>query len=702
MNVLSIPAHAEVRSELARAIGAKRVQVAEAFARSFEQIPRWKALADEQAGNRAEYVETHFAVFADYAYEYFERDDVTFKHLFIGEAIKSLYEPASDVAAAAALARDVLSAQRASLRSVLEDTASTQALSFLDDMLADVLHTLTREAPKVQRILLVGDCLFLDIIPFVVAGALEQGIRLMPEYITSKNPVALRDELRAASSTRFDLVFFSPFTYEFSPAYAQLAEWRNAFMGGSSLQQVVDEAWFEAKATIDLLADLFDCPIHIHNSSAIVREESATKRLVKLKASAKVRAAARAQVNECLERHLQARNSESFEHLFVLDEDAIVQEVGELEAGAYFYKTALQHPARLGQMLARHYGDILFVSAWLLKKKVVVCDLDNTLWDGVIGEGAVSHFHDRQEILLALKKKGVVLAINSKNDPLNVHWRDGSLCDDDFVCAAISWDPKVHGMKRIQSSLNLKMKDYVFVDDREDERELMRMTYPDVVCVDATLAETWRRFALWARLLEQDQEMDRTLMYKQREERKAFVKEDVASEEERTAMFGSLDLKLTIRQARPQDLKRIAELINRTNQFNLEGSRVTLNEVTAWSQSPDHLIVVGQTSDRFGDMGTTCVAAVHFDGEEMRLLPFVLSCRVFGYGIERGVMNHLRAMAQARSVKRIVGRYVKTPHNAPCQNFLAENGFVEDGPVWRSAVDGAPLANPHWLEVVTA
>ncbi len=702
MNVLSSNVHDERRREVAQALSAHRQRVGDAFARSFEQIPRWKALADEHAQEREEHVATHFIVFADYAAEYFERDDATFKHLFVGEAIKALYEPASDVAAAAALARNVLAEQRASLRTVLTGSLSDPALARLDELMVEVEQILSREAPKTQRILLVGDCLFLDIVPFVVADALAQGIRLIPEYVTSKNPVALRDELRAASANKYDLVFFSPFSYEFSPAYSQLSEWRNALMSESAVREVAREAWEDARTTIDLLADLFDCPIHVHNSSAIVREESAAKRVVKLKAAARQRLAAKAQVNEALAAHLQARNAETFQHLFLLDEDALVQAVGELEAGAYFYKTALQHPARLGQILAGEYADILYVSAWLMKRKVVVCDLDNTLWDGVIGEGAVSHFHDRQQTLLALKKKGVVLAINSKNDPANVHWRDGSLGDDDFVAASISWDPKVHGMKRIQSALNLKMKDYVFVDDREDERELMHMTYPDVACVDATLPQTWRRFALWARLLEEDLEMDRTLMYKQREERKAFVKEDVATEEERTAMFASLGLKLTILAARPQDLKRISELINRTNQFNLEGSRVTLKEVTDWSQSDDHLIVVGQTSDRFGDMGTTCVAAVQFDGEEMRLLPFVLSCRVFGYGIERGVMNHLRRVARARGVKRIVGRYTKTPHNAPCQNFLPENGFVEDGAVWRADVERTDIADPHWLEVATA
>ncbi len=701
MEVLTRNAAHDIGSPLARVLRANRGAVGDAMARGFDKSARWLALSTAQQGDRAEYVATHFAVFADYMIEYFERGDVTFKNLLIGETIKALYEPVSDPATARALAIEVLSEQRRLLRGLLEESLSPEAWNALDALLLETERILTAETAKTQRVLLVGDCLFLDIVPFIVAELLENGIRLTTDYVTSKNPVALRDELRQMSASKFDLVFFSPFSYEFSPAYAQLSEWRRAMTGEGEIETVVAEAWNDAREIIDLLADLFDCPIHVHNSAAIVREESAAKRLVKLKATAKIRAAARQRVNQLLVAHLSAKNQESFEHLFVVDEERIAHDAGEFEAGAYFYKSALQHPARFGQILAREYVDILVVTASLLKKKVVVCDLDNTLWDGVIGEGAVTHFHDRQQILLALKKKGVVLAINSKNDPANVHWRGGSLSDDDFVCAAISWDPKAQGMRRIQASLNLKMKDYVFVDDREDERELMHMTHPDVLCVDATLPATWRRFALWARLLEENVEMDRTLMYKQREERKAFVKEDVSSDEERRAMFASLGLKLAIAPAQAQDLKRITELINRTNQFNLEGSRVTFKEVTDWHQSPDHLIVVGQTSDRFGDMGTTCVAVARFDGADMILLPFVLSCRVFGYGIERGVMNHLRDQAQRRGVKRIVGRFVSTPHNSPSKNFLPDNGFIEDGPVWTAAPD--PRApDPDWLAISTA
>jgi len=685
--------------ELARSLRANRQDVADAIALAYEDTPKWKPQADAHRSNRDDYLAMNFHVYADYLIEFFGRGDVTFKHLFVGESIKSLYDPTLDDAAAKAQTLAVLSAQHRNIKALMHDELSPAAWELLESHLRDVERTLTAEAVKTQRVLLVGDCLFLDIVPYIVGELLDAGIRLVPDYASSKNPAALGDQLRAMSAKKFDLVFFSPLSYKFSFHFGQFEDWRRALMSDAAIHDLVQKTWNDTRRTIDLLADLFDCPIHVHNSSFVIREENEAKRLLKLFATARVRAAAKQRLNALIASHVQRKNAESFLHLFLFDEASMVQEFGAFKAGAYFYKNPIQHPAMMGRILAPTYADLVFVNAWMLKKKVVVSDLDNTLWAGVIGEGSVTHFHDRQSTLKALKDKGVVLAINSKNDPANVHWRGGTLSDEDFVCAAISWAPKVQGMKRIQEALNLKTKDYVFVDDREDERELVRMTYPDVLCLDATDPVAWRRLALWQRLLEDDPDMDRTLMYKQREARKAFIKDEVSSEEERVALYASLDLKMAISQAQPNDLKRVAELINRTNQFNLEGSRTSFKEVSDWHESPDHLILLGQTSDRFGEMGTTCVAVVRFDAGEMRLLPFVLSCRVFGYGIERGMMNHLKHLAQLRGAQRIVGRYVPTPQNAPCKDFLADNGFVEEGGAWALVPGSAVMPNPDWLAI---
>ena len=135
----------------------------------------------------------------------------------------------------------------------------------------------------------------------------------------------------------------------------------------------------------------------------------------------------------------------------------------------------------------------------LAKKKLIVCDLDNTLSRrGVIGEGQVSHYRDRQETLQALKKKGILLAINSKNNPANVRWNGAVLNDGDFVNAQINWQPKVLNMRRIAEELNLKLKDFLFLDDRADERGMVAEALPEVTSLDAENPDTWRRLALLA------------------------------------------------------------------------------------------------------------------------------------------------------------------------------------------------------------
>jgi FkbH-like protein len=692
----------EKNRKAARLVRSSSPQISQIVAQVLEvHIPRWQNEARNFAGDRSEYLAQQFVVFPNYIAEYFDRADATFLQLFVGEMLKALYLPDADQDEANALARVVTADIRQKVAALVSPALSNDVVSRLLVFLDEVSRILTAEPGKTQRVLFVGDCLFLDIVPFVAGPLLDLGIRLVADYATSKNPTVLHDQIRGLGAKKFDLVFFSPFSYEFSLEYNPLLDWKNLYISEEVIAERIERSWLEVRATIDVLADLFDCPIHVHNSAAIVREENAAKRVFKAKISERNRALGRTKINTLLSEYLERRNTETFKHLFLFDERSIVEQFGEIRAGAYFYKTPLQHPAVLGQILSCQYVDLVYVNAWLVKKKVVVCDLDNTLWEGVIGEGQVSHYHDRQCALKALRTRGIVLAVNSKNDPANVVWDDAALCEGDFAYSAISWEPKVHGMRRIQLELNLKIKDFVFIDDREDERALMHQCYPEIVCLDATDSRTWTRIGLWFRFLDDDPDMDRTLMYKQRDARKAFIKESVNSADQLAVLFNSLNLRLTIQRAKPDDLKRVVELINRTNQFNLEGSRTTFREVSGWHQSTDHVIILGQTSDRFGDMGTTCVTVVAFAGDEMTILPFVLSCRVFGYGIEIGVLNHLKVIARQRGMRRIVGRFQATSQNAPCKDFLATNDFVQQGEVWSFELSAESKPIPAWL-VVTA
>jgi FkbH-like protein len=645
------------------------------------------------------FVEREFSAYVDYLAYYFGQHERSFRQLFIGEKIKSLYDPQLDDSARLLQARDVGCSELAGLERVLRTRLSDAAWNLLTLELDAVTELLCTTKAHTQRVLLIGDCLFLDIVPFTFGDLLETGVSIMPDYAASKNPFELHNQLRKLAAERtFDLVFYSPFSYEFVPAYSRTADWRCALMSKDAVRTIVDDTWSQVRATLDLLTELFVCPIHVHNSSAIIREESPLKRLLKRYITRQRRCGARSLMNEQLEKYVANRNSGHVRNLFILDELQLVGLKGEHRAGAYHYCTELQHPARLGQFLAERYVDLIFVNSCLTSKKVVVCDLDNTLWRGVIGEGEVVHLHDRQRVLKILKRKGVILAVDSKNDPANVHFRGGSLEEEDFVSLQIGWQPKVQSMQRIQSDLNLKTKDFVFIDDRADEIELMHSAFPEVLCLDANDSRTWARLALWGALTEDDLEMDRTLMYKQRELREAFVPKDLNAGEQ-LAMFAGLNLCLRIARADVADLKRVTELINRTNQFNLEGSRTNLKEVRSWHRSSDHLILTGQASDRFGSMGTICIAVAQIATGDLRLKVFVLSCRVFGYGMECSVMNYLKSHAAASGLSRIVASYRPTQQNTPCKAFLGENGFEEAADVWIFPVGAPSQPDPQWLKV---
>ena len=221
-----------------------------------------------------------------------------------------------------------------------------------------------------------------------------------------------------------------------------------------------------AEPILALLADCFECPIFVHNASGLLRDERAIHRFVKQRLTKRIRGDVIRLCNRLLTGAIDRVNAGSVKHVHLLDEKRIVDRAGEFSAGAYFHKTDMQHPAAIGRLLAPTYVDLIYVYARLVGRKLVVCDLDNTLWKGVIGEGPVDHFLDRQRILKRLKERGVVLAILSKNDPANVSWQGGILAAEDFVYSAVSWDQKVKGMQRIETSLNLKNKDFVFIDDR--------------------------------------------------------------------------------------------------------------------------------------------------------------------------------------------------------------------------------------------
>ena len=663
---------------IANVLKSKRHEIANVFANALYLSPRWKSILESGKSHWNTFLEDEFFAYVEYLIRYFESDEETYKNLFLGEKLKSLYDLDLDSKSRHALARNIQAHEVSAFSILLKPELGDQWDVFMHEI-NEIYNLLTQETTNQQRIVFVGDCLFLDILPFCIGPLIANGISIEAYYVATKNPIEVRNELKKISDKKIDLVFFSPFTYEFSPNLSIMQHPKNALMKQLTVVDHLEDSWKDTEKTIETIADIFDCPAFIHNASFIIRDENKVKRLTKLKLTSRIRNFSKQWINEKVTHCLEKLNKASFRHLFLFDELKHLSSISEQRAGALLYNSKLQHPSVLGLTFAKPYIDIIYANTKLRKKKLVVCDLDNTLWDGVIGEGAVAHFHNRQKILKGLRNKGIVLAINSKNDPKNVHWTNATVTEGDFVYAAINWQPKVQNMSKIPDELNLKLNSFIFIDDRADELELMQSAYPDVLCLDATDPKTWERLAIWENTLEENQEMDRTLMYQQREKRKEFVKEEVTSEADKIAMFSSLVLNLQIKQPEKNEVKRITELINRTNQFNLEGARVSLKEMTDWYEDDDYIMLSGRTSDRFGDMGVTCVTVGQLVEKEFRIIAFVLSCRVFGYHFEHSVMNHLKQLAVKIGAKTIKAKYKATAVNAPCKDFLKENGFIDDG-----------------------
>jgi FkbH-like protein len=687
------------RVEIARVIGERTLRLAELFANATEFFPRW-ASAAAGVSNRVEYLKREFEVLPIYLREYFSANDDSFLALFVGERIKAFYDPTLSDNVRRDIVKRLCASERDALKNYLQPSLAPPQLDNVVSVLDRIHKQLLPEVAGSTKIVFFGDCLFLDIGGFILSPLLEEGIAAEITYITTRDLRQLGAQLKELAQNEFDLVFFSPFTYGFSPEFQKILNWRNAWLPRIQAEDLAVSLAQSAEPILALLADYFECPIFVHNASGLLRDERAIHRFVKQRLTKRIRGDVIRLCNRLLTGAIDRVNAGTVRRVHLLDEKRIVDRAGEFSAGAYFHKTDMQHPAAIGRLLAPTYVDLIYVYARLVGRKLIVCDLDNTLWKGVIGEGPVDHFHDRQRILKRLKERGVVLAILSKNDPANINWQGGILAAEDFVYSAVSWNQKVKGMQRIETGLNLKNKDFVFIDDRADERELMSDAFPRILCLDATDSGVWARLSAWADALDEEPGMDRTAMYVQREKRIHFTGQEEGESAVDPQLFAKLELKLRISSAGRDDLKRIVDLINRTNQFNLEGRRTSFREVSDWYLSGRHIILVGATADRFGDMGITCIAVVELAEHSARVLAFVLSCRVFGYGIERAVLNRIKKLAQERDVWRLEGRYTPTAQNMPCRDFFKENAFIDEGEVWACNLREPAPADPEWLTVV--
>jgi hypothetical protein len=427
-----MPAKTAVSSEIAQALKEQRDEIALALVTSVADWEKFSAEITSEAAIRM-FAQREMMAFVDYLITYFASGDPTYRDLYIGEKLKQCYFEADGPEEAIARRQRITTVDRKAMLGTLGARLAPRDRELLAAELDKMHAVITRPGTTLCRALFVGDCLFLDILAFLTAPLADAGIRLVPTFVTSKLINGQHRELRRLDGKQFDLVFYSPLTYAFHLEFSEVQSVRAALRRPAQLEASAAAAKRDIESTLLLMERLFECPIFVHNSANLRRHDRTISEIAKTFATKAVRNYTRRIINRWLPDHLERLNVRSHQHLFLVDETALFATASERHLSTLLYKSDLQHPARFAQALAPLYHDIIVARQVLAKKKLIICDLDNTLWSGVIGEGAVEHHVDRQATLLALRRKGMLLAICSKNDPKNVHRRGGTLSEADFV-----------------------------------------------------------------------------------------------------------------------------------------------------------------------------------------------------------------------------------------------------------------------------
>lgn len=329
-----------------------------------------------------------------------------------------------------------------------------------------------------------------------------------------------------------------------------------------------------------------------------------------------------------------------------------------------------------------------------IRKKVLVLDLDNTLWGGVLGEDGFdgiqisrsllgASYRDAQLRIKELASTGVLLAIVSKNDEEDVLrvLREHSqmvLRVEDFVAIYANWDDKTKNIVKLAELLNLGLDSFVFLDDNHVEREMVRTSLPEVTVVDfpkdvANLPNTIKQLGVdyfyTDRLTKED--LLKTAQYHQEVNRKKALV-NVASLEE---YLISLEMNIILEEMQESQLERVSQLTQKTNQFNLNTARYTPEELKTYCFNKGNHIYTATVSDRYGDSGLVFVLMISTREDKAQINNLLMSCRVMGRHIEDTVIDAIEEKMKRYGIKQIEAKYIPTAKNKPVEDLMERLGY---------------------------
>ena len=326
-------------------------------------------------------------------------------------------------------------------------------------------------------------------------------------------------------------------------------------------------------------------------------------------------------------------------------------------------------------------------------KKGFVLDLDNTMWGGVIGDDGVEGiqlgpeeaigqaYSEFQRYLKEHKQLGIILNIDSKNDYENaiagLNHPDSELHEDDFVDIKANWEAKDINFENIAKEVNLLPESLVFIDDNPAERHIVTEQLKGVIAPEIGSIENYikvidRSGFFEVTTLSKD-DLKRNEMYMQNAQR---IKAEASFSNYNDYLL-SLDMKGIIRSFEPVYYDRIAQLSNKSNQFNLTTHRYTVNEIEEIAKNDDYIALYGKLIDRFGDNGLVSVVIGHIEENVCKIDLWIMSCRVLKRDLEYAMMDELVKRCKNKGINKIYGYYYPTAKNGMVKDFYSLQGFTK-------------------------
>lgn len=376
-----------------------------------------------------------------------------------------------------------------------------------------------------------------------------------------------------------------------------------------------------------------------------------------------------------------------FRNLILIDIDKVISKVG-IDASVdlrYFYSSKALYSVEFYKEYSRYISSII-LGAKGKSKKALIFDCDNTLWKGVLGEDGSDNikmssktsdgivFEEIQSIAVSLAKKGVIIGLCSKNNASDIenlfkNNLDITLKNEYIVIKKINWDDKVSNLISIGKELNIGLDSIVFVDDSDFEVNLIQEHLPMI-----TVLQVPKKLATYPRMIKDNIELFFNLSRSEDDlKRLGEYKNQTKRDNEKEKFDGiddylkSLGINLVIHQNNKQHIPRIAQMTQKTNQFNLTTKRYTESEIEQFMN--EKTVYSVEVSDKFGNSGITALIILELGIDDARIDSFLMSCRIIGRNIEFAISDYIVHELNLKGITKCSSKYIKTLKNSQVENF---------------------------------